>query len=225
MIYWLLSVSEVRQGLRLLPQTKSYYLLFDISSYASFQCSLTRYVSRRSHPICLAKLIWVQDPPWPSKSVRRSENYQEMDMYDLYKIRLPELMNVFAKNTPVLVGVWVTNHAKCRRFVREKLLPSWKISHIVDWYWVKVTSGQAGEPIENGGLPVWSFDGPSPRRCYEGLMLGYYNMKEMETQKELPDKRAFLSVPLEHSRKPLIRGGFQFARSCFSPKRVKTTDS
>lgn len=128
-------------------------------------------------------------------------------MYDLYKIRLPELLAESAERHPVLVGVWVTNHAKCRRFVRDKLLPSWNVSDIVDWYWVKVTAGKTGGATVNGGWPVWSFDGASPRRCYEGLMLGYYNPKEKEIKDKLPDKRAFLSVPLEHSRKPLVKGG------------------
>lgn len=148
----------------------------------------------------------LQDPPWRSKSVRRSDSYDEMDMYDLYKIRLPELLHTSAEKHPVLIGVWVTNHAKCRGFVHDKLLPSWNISNIVEWYWVKVTAGEKGREMETGGLPVWSFDGPSPRRCYEGLMLGYYNPKHLSVKRELPNKRAFLSVPLEHSRKPLVTG-------------------
>lgn len=153
------------------------------------------------------------DPPWRSKSVRRSGNYEEMDMYDLYKIRLPELLRESAKNHPVLVGVWVTNHVKCRRFVRDKLLPSWGVRGIVNWYWVKVTAGERGKETETGALPVWSFEGPSPRRCYEGLMLGYYNPDDLTVQRELPDRKGFLSVPLEHSRKPLIMGRWIFRYS------------
>lgn len=76
----------------------------------------------------------------------------------------------------------------------------------MDWYWVKITAGEEGKEMETGGLPVWSFDGPSPRRCYEGLMLGYYNPNNLPILERLPDKRAFLSVPLEHSRKPLVVG-------------------
>lgn len=132
-------------------------------------------------------------------------------MYDLYKIRLNDLLQETAKHSPVLVGVWVTNHTKCRRFVRDKLLPAWGVTGIADWYWVKITAGEEGKEIEIGGLPVWSFDGPSPRRCYEGLMLGYYNPNDLPILEPLPDKRAFLSVPLEHSRKPLVLG--EFSRS------------
>lgn len=127
-------------------------------------------------------------------------------MYDLYKIRLSDLLQESAKHNPVLVGVWVTNHTKCRRFVRDKLLPAWGVTGIVDWYWVKITAGEEEREMETGGLPVWSFDGPSPRRCYEGLMLGYYNPNDLPILEDLPDKRAFLSVPLEHSRKPLVIG-------------------
>lgn len=127
-------------------------------------------------------------------------------MYDLYRIRLDDLLQVSARENSVLVGVWVTNHSKCRRFVREKLLPSWGVGNIVDWYWVKITSGEDGTDKNAGGLPVWSFNGPSPRRCYEGLMLGYYNPYHLKMGKELAPNRAFISVPLEHSRKPLVIG-------------------
>lgn len=152
-------------------------------------------------------MLLFADPPWRSKSVRRSAHYEEMDMYDLYKIALPDLLRESAKQFPVLIGVWVTNHTKCRRFVSDKLLPSWGVSNIVNWYWVKITAGEEGKGAETGGLPVWSYDGPSPRRSYEGLMLGYYNPGDLDIRKVLPDKRAFLSVPLEHSRKPLVTGG------------------
>lgn len=130
-------------------------------------------------------------------------------MYDLYQIKLPELLVQSANVSPVLVGVWVTNHAKCRKFVKDKLLPSWQVDNLVDWYWIKITSGTLDDDAaKNGGLPVWSFDGPSPRRCYEGLVLGFYNPQRLviDTGKDLPNQQAFLSVPLEHSRKPLVTG-------------------
>jgi hypothetical protein len=100
-----------------------------------------------------------------------------MDLYDLYKIDLPSILLKAAAKRPVLIGVWVTNHPKYRAFVKEKLLPDWNVRETSDWYWVKITSSEkkidgkqddSASSVAEGGLPVWSLHGPSPRRCYEG---------------------------------------------------------
>lgn len=174
------------------------------------------------------------DPPWPNKSARRSSSYEDIDIYDLYSIELPTILAHSATFRPVLVACWLTNHPKYRSFVKEKLFPAWQIEDLLEWYWVKITAREAGKPVDEGGLPVWSLDGKSPRRCYEGmqacilccyfynmlrsyyvgLVLGWYNPNDLPIPRKLDTNKAFLSVPLGHSRKPLILGrGFASTRA------------
>lgn len=103
-----------------------------------------------------------------------------MDLYDLYEIDLPNILLKSAAKRPVLIGIWVTNHPKYRTFVKEKLLRDWNVHETSDWYWVKITSSDATVPdkqddlaasVAEGGMPVWSLHGPSPRRCYEGGLM------------------------------------------------------
>lgn len=110
------------------------------------------------------------DYPWPNASARRSKSYEEVDIYDFYKIRLPDILAPAAATKPVLVAFWLTNHAKYRRFVSQKLMPAWKIENPVNWFWVKVTASAQEDGSDGGGVPVWSLQGSSPRRCYEGRL-------------------------------------------------------
>ncbi|GAA6005421.1 uncharacterized protein JCM10292_007343 [Rhodotorula paludigena] len=133
------------------------------------------------------------DPPWPNASATRSSSYETFDPYDLWKLDVPALLD----DKPALVCVWLTNRVKFRRLVKDKLFPAWRIKQTAEWYWIKIAS-QSGEP-------VWSLEAKN-RRCYEGLLLGYYvppGAKKL-TLPTLPTDKVFLSTPIGHSRKPVI---------------------
>lgn len=163
--------------------------------------------------------IWVQlwslrltdfgplDPPWPNRSAQRSSQYEVMDIYDLYQIDLSRLLCCAFQPRPTLVAVWVTNHVKYRKFVGNKLFPAWNITDTKSWYWVKVTAAPSGGDLAAAGLPVWTLNGTSPRRAYEGLMLGWHLPGGCQIQPPtIPDEIAFLSTPSAHSRKPWLLG-------------------
>ncbi|GJN89799.1 hypothetical protein Rhopal_002788-T1 [Rhodotorula paludigena] len=151
------------------------------------------------------------DPPWPNASATRSSSYETFDPYDLWKLDVPALLN----DKPALVCVWLTNRVKVpslsalltfscscvvaqfRRLVKDKLFPAWRIKQTAEWYWIKIAS--------RSGEPVWSLEAKN-RRCYEGLLLGYYvppGAKKLVLP-TLPTDKVFLSTPIGHSRKPVL---------------------
>ncbi|GAA5822020.1 hypothetical protein JCM11251_004828 [Rhodosporidiobolus azoricus] len=136
--------------------------------------------------------VVVVDPPWPNASATRSSSYDTFDAYDLWKLDLPGLLG----ESPALIAVWVTNKVKFRRLLIDKLLPAWHIRNAAEWYWVKIAS-ETGEP-------VWRLDAKH-RRCYEGLVLGYYVPPKAKVDlPTLPPNKVFLSTPMGHSRKPIL---------------------
>ncbi|KAG0143380.1 hypothetical protein CROQUDRAFT_66226 [Cronartium quercuum f. sp. fusiforme G11] len=150
----------------------------------------------------------VIDPPWENKSASRGSKYESVELYDLFKLQLPQMLGENGHKR-ALVAIWVTNRPKFRRFLMSKFMPD---SHIVgpyaEWYWVKITAS----PVENGqrllsegGKPIFNLASVSPRRCYEGLILGWYtpsSLRSTNPMETLPLKKVFLSTPLDHSRKP-----------------------
>ncbi|GAA5925466.1 hypothetical protein JCM1841_004866 [Sporobolomyces salmonicolor] len=134
--------------------------------------------------------IVIIDPPWPNASASRSASYDTFDPYDLWKLDMQALLG----DRPVLVAVWLTNRVKYRRLVMEKLFPAWKVEPPVEWYWIKIAA-ETGEP-------VWPLDA-THRRCYEGLVVGWYNPTKADLP-ALPHDKVFLSTPIGHSRKPVL---------------------
>lgn len=79
------------------------------------------------------------DPPWQNASVDRMGHYDTMDMYDLFKIPIPDLLG--AKNEQDrggIVAVWITNRTKVKKMVIEKLFPTWGLQWVAHWIWLKV---------------------------------------------------------------------------------------
>lgn len=111
----------------------------------------------------------IQDPPWPNKSASRSSSYSEIDIYSLFDLQLPSLLTQTNLTTPCLVGVWVTNKPKFRRFVKRRLFPDWQLDLAAEeWFWVKITASEIGGRLEDGGMPIFNLDN-SHRRAYEGV--------------------------------------------------------
>ncbi|KAJ3167788.1 Methyltransferase-like protein 4 [Geranomyces variabilis] len=71
----------------------------------------------------------VMDPPWPNKSVQRAGSYDEIDVYDLFKIPGKRLVRPGG-----YVAVWF------QEFVRNKLFSAWGLALVGEWYWLKVTA-------------------------------------------------------------------------------------
>ncbi|KAK4055518.1 hypothetical protein OIV83_000064 [Microbotryomycetes sp. JL201] len=134
--------------------------------------------------------VIVIDPPWPNASASRSSTYGTFDPYSLGKLDLKGIMG----SHPTLVACWVTNRVKYRKLLRDKLMPSWGVEKTCDWYWIKTTAN---------GEPIWPLDG-NHRRCYEGLMVGWYNPEGVKNLSDLPPAKLFMSTLLGHSRKPCI---------------------
>ncbi|KAF7723676.1 Methyltransferase-like protein 4 [Apophysomyces ossiformis] len=130
----------------------------------------------------------VLDPPWPNKSVHRSDHYETQDIYDLFTIPLPSMLR---QDQCCLVVVWVTNKPKYRRFITDKLFKAWGVKWIADWYWIKMTT--AGELV----MPL---DSPH-RKPYEQIVVGHTCGKEHAI-----GSHAIASVPCRrHSRKPPLQ--------------------
>ena len=47
-----------------------------------------------------------------------------------------------------MLGLWVTNRERHRRFIDAELLPAWGLRHVATWHWLKVTNdGQLVSPL------------------------------------------------------------------------------
>lgn len=133
--------------------------------------------------------------------VHRSSHYETQDIYDLFKIPMKQLIAPGG-----LLAVWVTNKPKFRKFVINKLFPTWNIKLVSVWYWLKVTT--SGEPV----VPL---DSPH-RKPYEQLVLGMVmpqqqqqqqDQESLSTRESIPETHAIISIPSRrHSRKPPLQG-------------------
>jgi N6-adenosine-specific RNA methylase IME4 len=71
-------------------------------------------------------------------------HYGTFDLYELFKIPIPDLLSPIASNNGNqegeggVVAVWITNRAKIRKVVVEKLFPAWGLELVAHWYWLKV---------------------------------------------------------------------------------------
>ncbi|KNZ64076.1 hypothetical protein VP01_106g5 [Puccinia sorghi] len=151
------------------------------------------------------------DPPWQNKSVERGDKYRTVELYDLFKMDLPGILGD-NRGKRALIAIWVTNRPKFRRFLKKKFMPD---CHVLgpysEWYWVKITASPTNEDqsvLLEGGKPIFDLESTSPRRCYEGLVLGWYIPPSLRPNPPLTalPRKIFLSVPLGHSRKPNIMG-------------------
>ncbi|KAK4706197.1 hypothetical protein P7C70_g29, partial [Phenoliferia sp. Uapishka_3] len=171
----------------------SAFLLSDFSTWSAPSSSLASTGSENGGWDLL-----LLDPPWPNASANRAAAYDTFDAYDLWKLDVKAILG----DKRCLIAVWLTNKVKFRRLVSEKLFPAWGVKETsAEWYWIKVSAGKDGE---GGGEPMWKMDGVH-RKCYEGLVLGYYNPTG-DPLPPLPREKIFISTPLGHSRKPVIFG-------------------
>ncbi|KAF9360475.1 Methyltransferase-like protein 4 [Mortierella sp. AD094] len=175
--------------------------------------------------------IIVMDPPWQNASVDRMAHYGTLDLYDLFKIPIPDLLGAPKEQDLTdesgsggIVAVWITNRAKVKKVVVEKLFPAWGLDFVAQWSWLKITTG--GEPVlslENGH-----------RRAYEGILIGKQKIGPTKNNTVTPQhsitstvsKKLLVSVPSQHSRKPSLNAILEkefFSKSCV-PSPDSTSD-
>lgn len=82
----------------------------------------------------------VMDPPWQNASVDRLSRYRTIDLYELFKIPIPELLKTDIETSAQdgIVAVWITNRSKVKKMVLQKLFPAWGLELVGHWYWLKV---------------------------------------------------------------------------------------
>ncbi|KAF8975644.1 Methyltransferase-like protein 4 [Entomortierella lignicola] len=167
------------------------------------------------------------DPPWQNASVDRMAHYGTLDLYDLFKIPIPELLRSPTQQSLTgeckpggIVAVWITNRAKVKKVVLEKLFPAWGLEFVAHWSWLKITTN--GEPVL--GLEN------EHRRAYEGILIGRQksgltrdNITSLSTNKTTNlSKKLLVSVPSQHSRKPSLNAILE--KEFFSKDCVQLTD-
>ncbi|NWU31312.1 METL4 protein, partial [Dyaphorophyia castanea] len=172
----------VLMGQKYLVPPKSSFLLSDISCLQP----LLNYKKKYD--------VIVIDPPWENKSVKRSNRYSHLSLWQIKQIPVPALA---APNC--LVVTWVTNRQKHLRFVKDELYPHWSVKMLAEWHWVKITTG--GEFV----LPLDSLH----KKPYEVLVLGRVqgDVKEASRKSEdvlpIPEHQLIVSIPCSlHSHKP-----------------------
>ncbi|KAF9206240.1 Methyltransferase-like protein 4 [Haplosporangium sp. Z 27] len=99
--------------------------------------------------------IIVMDPPWQNASVDRMAHYGTLDLYDLFKIPIPELLRSPTQQSLTgeckpggIVAVWITNRAKVKKVVLEKLFPAWGLEFVAHWSWLKVCQVGKETPMD-----------------------------------------------------------------------------
>ncbi|NXQ26897.1 METL4 protein, partial [Alaudala cheleensis] len=169
-------------GQKYLIPPKSSFLLSDISCLQP----LLNYKKKYD--------VIVIDPPWENKSVKRSNRYSHLSLWQIKQIPVPALA---APNC--LVVTWVTNRQRHLCFVKDELYPHWSVKTLAEWHWVKITT--AGEFV----LPLDSLH----KKPYEVLVLGRVQGDEKEALRKsedippIPEHQLIVSIPCSlHSHKP-----------------------
>ncbi|KAK6188471.1 hypothetical protein SNE40_004638 [Patella caerulea] len=130
----------------------------------------------------------VIDPPWKNKSVKRKKSYNTVWEDTLLDLPIYQLMN-----NGGLVVIWVTNKPKLHSFIKETLLPSWKLKFCVEWHWLKVTTN--GELICDINTTM--------KKPYETLIIAQYINNIDNCLPSLPNQQVIISIPCSlHSKKP-----------------------
>lgn len=172
------------------------------------------------------------DPPWPNRSAARSSAYETLSRLEIKNlIKIPVGRALVRpgdgggkggddRGQDGLVGIWVTNKPKFRKYVLETLFPSWEVELAGEWVWLKITT--AGEPMFHLESNM--------RKPYEVLLFGRRTRNKRKGRKQALDAdhgvdmpvtigdrstielptvvpaKTILAVPDLHSRKPCIKG-------------------
>lgn len=171
----------------------SAFFLGDISNIHKLS---ENFVPRESVNHVGFRLI-VLDPPWDSKSVKRSKKYDSLPNHVISSIPIP---NLSSSIHGTFIVVWITNNPKLYQFVINNLFVNWGVQFVTTWYWFKVTNNF--EPV----IPISC----TQRKPYEPFIIGYFPPKNTKNCTPMFDTstKVIFSVPGIHSNKPNLRALF-----------------
>lgn len=179
---------------------------FFLSDISEFDLLMPCLVSSKYNMIVI-------DPPWENRSAIRGKKYQWISHHQLSSLPIP-LLSV----PGALIVIWVTNKIKLSTFVKTTLFPSWNVTIVGEWHWIKVTTE---------GKLVFDIDSVH-KKPYEVLIIGEYRGEGLPFSRSsesdeippstkkgklssysdtipLPYNNAFLCVPTRvHSQKPYL---------------------
>ncbi|KAJ0031819.1 hypothetical protein Pint_13835 [Pistacia integerrima] len=137
----------------------------------------------------------VIDPPWENGSARQKSLYPTLP--NRYFLSLP--VKQLTHTEGALVALWMTNREKLYNFVQKELFPTWGVSYVATFYWLKVK----GDGSLISDLDLFH------HRPYECLLLGYCSLEEANCKyqsgfRAIKDNQIIISIPGDYSRKPPI---------------------
>ncbi|KAM7277845.1 hypothetical protein ACFE04_004979 [Oxalis oulophora] len=195
-----------------LPRDSRFYML---TSFYLFSLIVVKSDLKQIHNLipaesgCGFNLI-VIDPPWENASAYQKSMYPTLP--NRYFLTIP--IKQLAHKQGALVALWVTNREKLRSFVEKELFPTWNVTYVSTFYWLKVKAD---------GLLVSDLD-LFHHRPYECLLLGYCQGEESDSNYlsrlvPLVESKVIMSIPGDFSRKPPV-GDFLLEHApCVKPGR------
>lgn len=177
----------------------STFFLGDTTQPEHFRTSFRRITDEHTLPRHFDLVLL--DPPWPNRSAKRKNAYDQSGGMPYIKRMLLRMDLEAYMEHNALVGVWVTNKSTLREHVLGPggLFETWNVGLIEEWIWIKTTTK---------GEPMFDIDtGAAMRKPYEVLLLGRAAPNSWTTMAHATNVklRVIAAVPGIHSRKPCLK--------------------
>jgi N6-adenosine-specific RNA methylase IME4 len=177
--------------------SRSSFFLCDIEHSEEFRASFRTLTEDYTLPRHFDFVLL--DPPWPSGSVKRKGNYEQVGgMPHMRRMLMSANIDSYLEQNG-LVGIWITNKKSLRELVLGPggLFETWNVGLIEEWIWIKTTTK---------GAPMFDLDS-SWRKPYETLLLGRAapNAWTKPEAPQVPRRRVIAAVTDVHSRKPCLK--------------------
>lgn len=131
----------------------------------------------------------IMDPPWPNRSVHRSEHYKTSPSFSGLQALLGLILKQHLDPDTGIAAIWTTNSAKSRSAAREAFRKA-GLHVFEEWVWIKTTT--KGQPVTTL-RGVW-------RQPFEVLLLARPAKENLTAR-----RRIIAAVPDIHSRKPNLK--------------------
>ena len=80
----------------------------------------------------------VMDPPWTNRFIKRKRKFGTNSYHSLEDNMLKTMPIGNLCQDSALVAIWCTNSSTHLDYLRNELLPAWKLTYIATWFWIKV---------------------------------------------------------------------------------------
>ena len=80
----------------------------------------------------------VMDPPWTNRFIKRKRKIGTYSYHSLENDVLSTMPIEKLCDEGALVAIWCTNSTTHLNYLRDTLLPKWKLTHVATWFWIKV---------------------------------------------------------------------------------------